>query len=173
MQRSVRRSVILATMCTFLTLGTLASAQARPLTGGTAPYCGIYWGSLAKSVGSRIGDQIPISSVRTGVHTCFDRVVVDLAGPQPLAVASYVYGSTNSLQVTVWGWWGFDVPVGPTPPVNIVPGLTAVRSISARPVGSYGQDVFITTRGRLPFRLFTLAGPGGGSRVVIDIAHRW
>ncbi len=28
-------------------------------------------------------------------------------------------------------------------------------------------------RARLPFRVFTLDGPGGGSRVVIDVAHRW
>jgi hypothetical protein len=28
-------------------------------------------------------------------------------------------------------------------------------------------------RGRLPFRVFTLDGPGAGSRIVIDVAHRW
>ena len=28
-------------------------------------------------------------------------------------------------------------------------------------------------RARLPFRVFSLAGPGDGSRVVIDVAHRW
>mgnify|MGYP001825113272 CR=1 FL=1 len=28
-------------------------------------------------------------------------------------------------------------------------------------------------RARLPFRAFTLAGPGVGSRLVVDVAHRW
>jgi hypothetical protein len=28
-------------------------------------------------------------------------------------------------------------------------------------------------RARLPFRVFVLAGPGSGSRLVVDVAHRW
>jgi hypothetical protein len=28
-------------------------------------------------------------------------------------------------------------------------------------------------RARLPFRVFTLAGQGEGSRLVIDVAHQW
>ena len=28
-------------------------------------------------------------------------------------------------------------------------------------------------RARLPFRVTTLTGPGAGSRVVVDVAHRW
>ena len=28
-------------------------------------------------------------------------------------------------------------------------------------------------RARLPFRVFTLTGPGSMTRVVIDVAHRW
>ena len=97
-----------------------------------APYCGIYGGSLDKSVGHRIGDQTAITSVRTGVHPCFDRVVIDLVGPQPLTVAGYVYGSTSLLQVTVWGWWGFDVPVGPTPPVSMANGASVTASSGAK-----------------------------------------
>jgi hypothetical protein len=31
----------------------------------------------------------------------------------------------------------------------------------------------VGVRARLPFRVLTLAGPGGGSRVVVDVAHRW
>ena len=33
--------------------------------------------------------------------------------------------------------------------------------------------VGLGVRARLPFRVFTLAGPGTGSRLVIDVAHRW
>jgi len=28
-------------------------------------------------------------------------------------------------------------------------------------------------RARLPFRVFTLTGPGTTSRIVVDVAHRW
>lgn len=31
----------------------------------------------------------------------------------------------------------------------------------------------VGVRARLPFRVFTLAGPDGGSRIVIDVAHKW
>ena len=34
---------------------------------------------------------------------------------------------------------------------------------------SFGLGV----RARLPFRVFQLAGPGNGTRLVIDVAHQW
>ena len=34
-------------------------------------------------------------------------------------------------------------------------------------------DLGLGVRARLPFRAFELAGPGSGSRVVVDVAHRW
>ena len=33
--------------------------------------------------------------------------------------------------------------------------------------------VAVGVRARLPFRVFVLAGPAAGSRLVIDVAHRW
>ncbi len=34
-------------------------------------------------------------------------------------------------------------------------------------------DRGVGVRARLPFRMFSLAGPGTGSRIVLDVAHRW
>jgi hypothetical protein len=34
-------------------------------------------------------------------------------------------------------------------------------------------SVGLGVRARLPFRVFELAGPGTGSRLVLDVAHRW
>ena len=34
-------------------------------------------------------------------------------------------------------------------------------------------SVGLGVRARLPSRAFVLAGPGDGSRLVIDVAHRW
>jgi hypothetical protein len=41
--------------------------------------------------------------------------------------------------------------------------------------GSFeGQTTFgLGVRARLPFRVFQLDGPGNGTRVVVDVAHRW
>ena len=41
--------------------------------------------------------------------------------------------------------------------------------------GSFeGQtDFALGVRARLPFRVFVLAGPGGNSRLVVDVAHQW
>ena len=55
----------------------------------------------------------------------------------------------------------------------------AARAAEARGqvamVGSYeGRTTFgVGVRARLPMRVFTLDGPGTGSRLVIDVAHRW
>ena len=41
--------------------------------------------------------------------------------------------------------------------------------------GSYEArtSVGLGVRARLPFRVFVLDGPGRGSRLVVDVAHRW
>jgi hypothetical protein len=41
--------------------------------------------------------------------------------------------------------------------------------------GSFeGQTTLgLGVRARLPFRAFVLPGPGSGSRLVVDVAHRW
>ena len=43
------------------------------------------------------------------------------------------------------------------------------RPVNWLPISKFGLGV----RARLPFRVFTLDGPGAGSRLVIDVAHRW
>ena len=52
-------------------------------------------------------------------------------------------------------------------------GWTTFRQVAY--AGSFeGQTSFgLGVRARLPFRVFTLAGPGAGSRIVVDVAHRW
>jgi hypothetical protein len=41
--------------------------------------------------------------------------------------------------------------------------------------GSFeGETVIgLGVRARLPFRVFTLTGPGNTGRIVVDVAHRW
>jgi hypothetical protein len=34
-------------------------------------------------------------------------------------------------------------------------------------------SIGLGVRARLPFRAFTLDGPGSGSRLIVDVAHSW
>jgi hypothetical protein len=54
-----------------------------------------------------------------------------------------------------------------------VSGYRAFRQLAW--AGSFeGQSTIgLGVRARLPFRTFTLDGPGTGSRLVVDVAHRW
>lgn len=61
----------------------------------------------------------------------------------------------------------------PTRSVEDVDGFTTLRSV----VYGGGFDGYTTfgfgVRARLPFRVFVLDGPGGHSRIVMDVAHHW
>jgi hypothetical protein len=56
--------------------------------------------------------------------------------------------------------------------VNVA-GYSTFRQVAF--TGSFeGQTLIgLGVRARLPMRAFVLDGPGDGSRLVIDVAHRW
>ncbi|MGH9117402.1 MAG: AMIN-like domain-containing (lipo)protein [Acidimicrobiales bacterium] len=168
-----------------------ASGRARPA------YCGITWGSLLKQDPAMT--TVPITNVRAGRHACFDRLVVDLAapvsapGPQANGYhAGYVAQVTedgSGAPVALAGGAfiqsvvranNFDVNTGtstyaPADRARIV-NVSGFRTFrQAAFAGTFeGQTTFgLGVRARLPFRVFALAGPGSGRRVVIDVAHRW
>ena len=63
-------------------------------------------------------------------------------------------------------------------PVNVkeltnVTGYRTFRQIAWAGSFEGRTTVGLGVRARLPFRVFTLAGPGDGSRLVIDVAHTW
>ncbi|MCZ9882633.1 AMIN-like domain-containing (lipo)protein [Arthrobacter sp. B2a2-09] len=154
-----------------------------------APYCGIVWGSLAKS--NPALTQAQVVNVRTGQQLCFDRLVIDLNG----AVAGYsiryvpqVLQDGSGLPVDLRGNAFLQVTVN-APAYNSSGsatynpadknGLTNVSDYKTfRQVAYAGSFEGYTSlglglRSRLPFRVFTLAGPGTGSRLVVDVAHMW
>lgn len=155
----------------------------------TTSYCGLVWGSLAKADPDMSRAQV--INVRTGQHYCFDRLVVDLNGPASGYNVRYVS------QVTQDGS-GFAVPVRGGARIQITVNAPAyddngratynpankaeLTNVSGyqtfRQVAWAGSFEGYTTlglgvRARLPFRVFTLDGPGAGSRVVVDVAHFW
>jgi hypothetical protein len=170
-------------------VGLGVTAWVAPAAAADSPYCGIRWGSLAKDAGPMSGAHL--TGVRAGRHACYDRLVLDLDGRAPGYSVSYV------AQVTQDGS-GFVVPLRGGAKLQVV-ARAAAYDDSGRPTyrpanqaelvnvagwrtfrqvawaGSFeGQTtVGLGVRARLPFRVFALAGPGGGSRLVIDVAHRW
>ncbi len=164
-----------------------ASAAAAP-----DPYCGLVWGSLIKADDSfGAGDPSSVVNVRTGQHYCFDRMVVDLSGSAPGYTVRYVPQVVQDgsgfpvqlrgnafIQVTV-NAPAYDENVNPTytpadkNELTNVTGYQTFRQLVD--AGSYEgyTTVGLGVRGRLPFRVFTLDGPGTGSRLVIDVAHFW
>lgn len=176
-----------------------ATAQAGTAQAGTAAptaapaSCSVTWGSLARHDPGEAGSGT-LTDVRAGRHACFDRVVVDLAGVPVDEVgydASYVDtvlepgtgdvvplagGARLRVAVTVPAYDDQGRPTyTPRDRYRLVDvrGWDTLRQVAM--AGSFeGQtDLGVGVRARLPYRVFLLAGPGSGSRLVIDVAHRW
>lgn len=180
---------------TKLGIGALIVALCGVLTGGVssaaaAPYCGITWGSQPKAAGQ--GTAATLISTRTGRHGCWDRVVFEFSGPangysvhygevsdeaEGLVMNPYIAGGAHlKVQLKASTWDGDHHITYPyrngDHPENVL------RYSTLRDVLFGGSHESLTTfgvgtRARLPFRVFTLAGPGSHSRIVVDVAHRW
>ena len=175
-------------------LAVAVAAGVLPVAAATssaqaAPYCGIRWGSLAKSAPTMV--QGPVSNVRAGRHTCYDRLVVDLRGRAPGYTVKYVsnvYTEGQGAVVPLRGGARLLV-VAKAPSYTSSGGTAFTPRNQAEVVDVTGYRTFrqvawagtfegqtslgVGVRARLPFRAFTLDGPGTGSRLVIDVAHRW
>lgn len=156
----------------------LASASALAAAPASAATCAVAWGSLAKTAAPMATGRV--AAVRAGHQTCFDRLVVDMTGAAPgydVRYVSTVYADGSGAPVPVAGGARLAVVVrkGATsiPAMPSVAGYPTFRQV--RWAGSFeGQTTLaLGVRARLPFRVFTLAGPGTGSRLVVDVAHAW
>jgi hypothetical protein len=184
------RRVPAYTAAIVLFLALVGSLGLTTSSASAAPYCGIVWGSLVKQGGVETAPTL--TGVRTGRHDCYDRLVLDLAGGASAGYhvayvdAVYTDGSGElvplrggaRLQVVVRAS-SYDLNGNPTfTPANRaelanVAGYDTFRQVAD--AGSFeGQTTIgLGVRARLPFRVFVLAGPGSGSRLVVDVAHRW
>ncbi|MCK0113124.1 hypothetical protein MWU75_13320 [Ornithinimicrobium sp. F0845] len=156
-----------------------------------SPYCGIYWGSLAKTNGTSHTTGT-VDDVRAGRHACYDRLVIDVDDvPGSLtydvryvdtvredgsgAAVPLAGGADLQVIVRAPAYEGGAATYSPADPAHLVhvKGWTTFRQVAM--AGSFeGQTtVGLGVRARLPFRSFVLDGPGDGARLVIDVAHRW
>ena len=172
------------------TLGVVAPAPA-----GASPYCGITWGSQAKSADQ--GDREMVFDVRAGRHACFDRLVVDVGG-EDTTFGSYSVryvplvrqdGSGNA--VPVRGAADLEIvlhapahdeqgrptflPADPQEVVDVA-GFRTFRQVAYAGSFEGSTTLALGVRARLPFRVLTVTGTPNSDdtpRVVIDVAHRW
>jgi hypothetical protein len=174
-----------------IALGTLVSptgGAASSTVAATTPYCGITWGSLVKSQSATAVS--PLVDVRAGRHDCYDRMVLDIrarADGYRVEYVPEVYHDASGELVPLRGGAKLLIvayapaydenattyqPANPSELVDVT-GFTTFRQIAW--AGSFeGQsNIGLGVRARLPFRVFTLDGPGTGSRLVIDVAHQW
>ena len=168
-----------------LGLGLLAPGSAS-----AASYCGLVWSSLAKS--NQDMSAASITNIRSGQHSCFDRLVIDLKGKAAgynVRYVSKVVQDGSGLPIKLRGGAFLQVTAhspsydSATGKATFVPdNRSEVTNVSKyqtfRQVAWAGSFEGHTTMGlgvraRLPFKVFTLVGPGNGSKLVIDVAHHW
>ncbi|MFG1622162.1 hypothetical protein [Kribbella sp. NPDC049227] len=196
--RITRKTILAAVALMAIPAAAIAApavinAASAPRTTSAAPValtsCPRGWGSLPEA-NSRM-TQAPVTAVRTGRHACYDRLVVDIRG----RVAGYdvryvpnVYTDGEGALVPLRGGAKLQFVVrapaydaagrptySPAKPRELsnVAGYSTLRQVAI--AGSFeGQTTIgVGVRARLPFRVFTLAGPGSSTRVVLDVAHHW
>ena len=172
-------------------LGLVLLAPAGPAA--AAPYCGITWGSLAKS-GTHDTLRDTLRGVRAGRHTCFDRLVIDLADARGFTAYSVRYaaveepgsgddvalrGTDLRIQLRTHahdsaGRATYD-PANDREAVD-VRGFRTFRQVAWAGSFEGSSTIGLGVRARLPFRVTVLAGAPGrpnGARVVVDVAHAW
>jgi hypothetical protein len=182
MMKSIK--VLLAVSLAALTLGTVAPSA-------SAASCVTPWGSLLKASGPMVSRSIV--NIRAGQHACFDRLVVDVSGrARPGYTVQYVnqvLSDPKGATVPLSGGADLQVVVR-APAYNITTGASTLASAGRsnmvkvngfrtfRQVAWAGSFEGVTTiglgvRARLPFRVFTLVGPGNQVHLVVDVAHHW
>jgi hypothetical protein len=174
-------------------------APAVSATAASQPYCGIRWGSLPKADLVYTYTTAPIVNLRAGRHPCFDRLVIDLGPQQPglPPVSRYGYQLSYGPQprnedtgqlIPVTGGAFLSVvvnaaahdenynatyaPADRLRAVNVT-GFRTFRQVAFLGTFEAQTEIVLGVRTRLPYRVFFLSGPGAGSRLVIDVAHRW
>jgi hypothetical protein len=185
--RTTRARLVIRSLVVATALGVVPVAAASS-TAQAAPYCGITWGSLAKSRATLV--QGPVTNVRSGRHACFDRLVIDLRGRAPGWTVRYVStftGQASGLPIALRGGARLAVTVNapatkssgaasytPRNRTNVVnvTGYRTFRQVRWDSSFEGYTSLGIGVRARLPFRVFTIQD-ATGSRLVVDVAHRW
>jgi hypothetical protein len=172
-----------------LAVAACAAALAAPVavaatntTASAAPYCGITWGSLAKATSPAQLWTGKVTGARAGQHTCYDRLVFDVAPGRGtlgynVRYVSAVTSPGSGLPVSVSG--GAKIQVTVNAPSTLGTSTTTFSGWRTfrqlKNIGSFEgyTDYGLGVRARLPMRAFVLTDADGGRRLVVDVAHQW
>jgi hypothetical protein len=149
------------------------------------PACSTSWGTGAKGSSRPLGPSTAkVTSVRTGQHRCYDRLVIDLGrGAKPGYKVRYVrelHAQGSGDAIPLRGRAVLDIAVNDNAAARFPASSTELADVSGYPVfrqlagaGSFEgiTEMGIGTSAKLPFRVKILNGPGHDSRLVIDVAH--
>ncbi|MBK3643237.1 MULTISPECIES: hypothetical protein [Streptomyces] len=176
-------------------LVTALGASALPVEAATAATarttaCPTGWGSLPKTHSA--STSTPVKNVRTGRHTCYDRMVIDIPGANRSALGysvgyvTHLYQDGSGREIHVGGGAILEVRINapaydpetgkPTYPAKAgrpLPGvdLTGYRAFRDTRFGASFEgytQLGLGVRTRLPFRVLRTDG-----HVIVDVAHSW
>ncbi|MGW1605668.1 AMIN-like domain-containing (lipo)protein [Streptomyces eurythermus] len=187
MRRTAAAAAALVLAGTGLGMVTAAAGTATAATTGTAA-CPTGWGSGDK--GGVAAGAVPLETIRSGRHDCFDRLVFDVPGGGTLGYSVRYVDRLHQLAsgdyIPVGGGAVLDVRVG-APAYDPASGAPAYPGRAGRPlpgVDVSGYSTFRDTRfsasfegetqiglgvrARLPFRVIQLP-----DQLVVDVAHSW
>jgi hypothetical protein len=190
MRTATTRMMLAGVLCLAATVGA-APAAAVPTATATAvaaaPYCGITWGSGAKTAGTL--STAPLVKVVTSRAGCWDRTVFEFDGAvrgYSVAYATSITTEGRGLELVPYVAGGDRLgvslrapalaPAYPARPGDHAANVLAYRTL--RDVvygGSFeGYSTFaVGVRARLPFRVLIAPGPGTHSQIIMDVAHLW
>jgi hypothetical protein len=187
--RTTTRKVILAGLLCLATVAAGAPASAESGAGAqkaaAAPYCGLTWGSGAKSGGALRTPELV--KVTTSAFACWDRVTFEFAGSvngYSVAYATVIPSEGEGRDLAPYVAGGAKLAVSLRAPAYTYPEVqgahpvSVVRRQTLRDIlygGSYEgyTQAAVGVRAKLPYRVIVAAGPGTHSRIIIDVAHRW
>lgn len=189
-RRPIRTAVAVFALAALPAGAVAVPTYAAPTTTTTAAAgCATAWGSLPEASTHQGSGQL--TNVRAGRHTCYDRIVFDVKGKPSWYRVHYVKNFATVGEGKLIPARGgakleiillvpsYDDEGRPTYNPANNDELTNVRGYRTfRQVvnaGSFeGETVIgVGVRARLPFRVFTITGPGNTGRVVVDVAHTW
>lgn len=182
-------ALVLAGATLIGTAGAAGAATGQADRTAAAAACSTAWGSGVKSDADSVSE--PLKNIRTGQHTCYDRMVFDVTGATGTAgfhvsyVDAFHQDGTGDL-IPVSGGAILQIFVN-APSYNpytgavVYPGLPG-RTLPGVNINGYrtfkdtkygasleGQtQVGLGLRAKLPFRVLK-----SGDRVIVDVAHTW
>lgn len=183
---------VLPPLVVALALGIAPAVAMAPAAPMATNACATLWGSMVKQKAPYTGKQV--TNVRSGRHQCFDRLVIDINADgvgTPGYIVDYVRtvkkdGSGDPVPLRGGARLRIVIkapahdgngqltyrPADEKELVNVV-GYRTFRQVAWAVTFEGQTTIGLGVRARLPMRSFVLSGPGGGHRVVVDVAHRW